>query len=215
MAPSIRRFFTTRSPLDQSMKLFYGADNWTFDLHVRGIEYKVSGSNQHDTAHCCGHQCPKDETKKAFIVFVGHFSLLLHGGPPPPSLLILVNNILLWIRFLDGAMLRCGRVLPPVRLTGTKWTALVFFHAMSIHTQEVTTRMTPQAFAMFGNGHIGYVRPVRSENMARFFPELNLAPGLELFTLHAADGTPLMVAATRLAAVASAREYLLDPVSVH
>ncbi len=76
-------------------------------------------------------------------------------------------------------------------------------------------RMTPQALAVLGNGQIGYVRPVRSENAARFFPELILAPGLELFTLHAADGTPLMIVATRTAAVASAREYLLDPVSVH
>jgi hypothetical protein len=86
---------------------------------------------------------------------------------------------------------------------------------MSGQTQEVTTRMTPQAFAMFGNGQIGYVRSVRSEHVARLFPELTLAPGLELFALHAADGTPLMIAATRPAAVASAREYLLDPVSVH
>ena len=68
---------------------------------------------------------------------------------------------------------------------------------------------------MFGNGQIGYVRPIRSENAARLFPGLTLAPGLELFTLHAADGTPLMVAANRPAAVASAREYLIEPVSVH
>jgi hypothetical protein len=75
--------------------------------------------------------------------------------------------------------------------------------------------MTPQAFAMFGNGHIGYVRPIRSENVARFFPELALAPGLELFTLHAADGVPLIVAANRPAAVAGAHEYLIEPLSVH
>jgi hypothetical protein len=100
-------------------------------------------------------------------------------------------------------------------MTGTKWIILVLAYAMSVQTQEITTRMTPQAFAMFGNGQIGYVRPVRSEQVGRFFPELTLAPGLELFTLHAADGTPLMIAATRPAAVASAREYLIDPVSVH
>jgi hypothetical protein len=86
---------------------------------------------------------------------------------------------------------------------------------MSGHTQQVTPVMTPQAFAVFGSGQIGYVRPIRSENVARFFPELTLAPGMELFTLHAADGAPLMVTANRLAALASAREYLLDPLSVH
>lgn len=75
--------------------------------------------------------------------------------------------------------------------------------------------MTPQAFAVFGNGHIGYVRPIRSEIAVRFFPGLTLAPGLDLFALHAADGTPLMITATRPEAVASAREYLIEPVSVH
>jgi hypothetical protein len=75
--------------------------------------------------------------------------------------------------------------------------------------------MTPQAFAVFGNGHIGYVKPIRPENVARVFPELTLVPGLQLFTLHAADGAPLMIAANRPAALASAREYLLDPLGVH
>ena len=68
---------------------------------------------------------------------------------------------------------------------------------------------------MFGNGQIGYVRPIRSENVARFFPELTLAPGLELFTLHAADGAPLIVAANRGAGVAGAHEYMIEPLSVH
>jgi hypothetical protein len=79
----------------------------------------------------------------------------------------------------------------------------------------VTPIMTPQAFAMFGNGQIGYVKSIRSENVARFFPELRLAPGLQLFTLHAADGAPLMVTANRPAALASALAYLIEPLSVH
>ena len=75
--------------------------------------------------------------------------------------------------------------------------------------------MTPQAFAVFGNGQIGYVRPIRSETVARLFPELTVEPGLELFTLHAADGAPLIVAANRPAAIAGAHEYLIEPLSVH
>lgn len=106
-------------------------------------------------------------------------------------------------------------VSQPVWCHGNQVRLLVLNYAMPIHTPEIMPRMTPQAFAMFGNGKIGYVRSVRSEQVARFFPELEVAPGRELFTLHAADGTPLMVAATRPAAVASAREYLIDPVSVH
>jgi hypothetical protein len=98
---------------------------------------------------------------------------------------------------------------------GTKWADLAFYYVISSHTQEVTTMMTQQAFAMLGSGQIGYVRPIRSENVARFFPELTLLPGLELFALHAADGTPLMIAANRLAATASAHEYMLEAMSVH
>jgi hypothetical protein len=89
------------------------------------------------------------------------------------------------------------------------------FHAMTSRTQEVAAMMTLQAFAVLGNGQIGYVKPIRSENVMRLFPELTLAPGIELFALHAADGTPLMVTANRAAAIASAREYMIDPVSVH
>jgi hypothetical protein len=112
-------------------------------------------------------------------------------------------------------MLLRGRILPQRGVRGTKRTRLVFAYAMPGHAQEAASRMTPHAFAVFGNGQIGYVRPIRSENVARFFPDLTLAPGVELFSLHAADGTPLVIAANRDAAVASAHEYMLETVSVH
>ena len=42
-----------------------------------------------------------------------------------------------------------------------------------------------------------------------------IAPGMKLFSLHAADGTPIIVTDSREAAVANAREHELDMVSVH
>jgi hypothetical protein len=42
-----------------------------------------------------------------------------------------------------------------------------------------------------------------------------MQPGLELFALHAADGTPIMVTDTREAAIANAWSNELETVSVH
>jgi len=42
-----------------------------------------------------------------------------------------------------------------------------------------------------------------------------LEPGLALFALHAADGTPMMITDNRDAAVAGAACHDLDTVSVH
>ena len=41
------------------------------------------------------------------------------------------------------------------------------------------------------------------------------APGIKLFSLHAADGTPIMLTDTREAAIANAWSQELEPVSVH
>jgi hypothetical protein len=42
-----------------------------------------------------------------------------------------------------------------------------------------------------------------------------LAPGVKLFALHAADGTPIMLTDSREAAVANAWSQELETVSVH
>jgi hypothetical protein len=75
--------------------------------------------------------------------------------------------------------------------------------------------LTPEAFASLGDGHIAYVRPIRSEEAAEMFPQARLAPGLQLFTLHAADGTPIMLTDSREAAIASATQNELVTLSVH
>ncbi|MCB4767370.1 DUF1150 domain-containing protein [Ancylobacter sp. Lp-2] len=75
--------------------------------------------------------------------------------------------------------------------------------------------LTPEAFASLGGGHIAYVRPIDSADAARMFPQARLEPGLKLFTLHAADGTPMMLTDSREAAIASAMENELVTVSVH
>ena len=76
--------------------------------------------------------------------------------------------------------------------------------------------ITPQALASLGGGRIAYVKPIRSEDVRAMFPQAPQLPtGMQLYSLHAADGTPIMVTDTREAAVASAFTHELETVSVH
>ena len=73
-----------------------------------------------------------------------------------------------------------------------------------------------EALATLGEGHIAYVKQIRSEDVPSLFPQApNLAPGLKLFALHAADGTPIMLTDSREAAVANAWSNELETVRVH
>jgi hypothetical protein len=57
---------------------------------------------------------------------------------------------------------------------------------------------------------------LRSEDVNTIFPQAPIIePGLKLFSLHAADGTPIMLTDTREAALANAREHELVTLSVH
>jgi hypothetical protein len=76
--------------------------------------------------------------------------------------------------------------------------------------------ITPEALAELGGGKIAYVKPIRSEDVRALFPEApQMAPGLQLFALHAADGTAILVTDTRESAVANAWSHELETVSVH
>lgn len=76
--------------------------------------------------------------------------------------------------------------------------------------------MSEEAFAVFGGGKIAYVKSIRSEDVNDLYPQAPaLQPGLQLFALHAADGTPILVTDTREAAVANAWSQELETVSVH
>jgi len=76
--------------------------------------------------------------------------------------------------------------------------------------------ITQEALAHLGDGRIAYVKPIRSEEVAQLFPQApRIAPGVQLFALHAADGTPILLTDTREAALANAWRQELETVSVH
>jgi hypothetical protein len=76
--------------------------------------------------------------------------------------------------------------------------------------------ITQEALAHLGDGRLAYVKAIRSEDVGNLFPQApQIAPGIKLFALHAADGTPIMLTDTREAAVANAWSHELETVSVH
>jgi len=79
-----------------------------------------------------------------------------------------------------------------------------------------TKNVSAEALATLGEGHIAYVKQIRSEDVPDLFPQApKIAPGLKLFALHSADGTPIMLTDSREAAVANAWSNELQAVSVH
>ena len=76
--------------------------------------------------------------------------------------------------------------------------------------------ITQDALAHLGDGRLAYVRTIKSEDVATMFPQApKIAPGIKLFALHAADGTPIMLTDSREAAIANAWSNELQAVSVH
>jgi hypothetical protein len=76
--------------------------------------------------------------------------------------------------------------------------------------------ITQEALAHLGDGRLAYVKPIRSEDVAELFPQApEIAPGVQLFALHAADGTPILLTDTREAALANAWSQELEAVSLH
>ncbi len=76
--------------------------------------------------------------------------------------------------------------------------------------------MTEKDFTVLGGGKVAYVKPIRSEDVHSLYPQApELEPGMQLFALHAADGTPILVTDSREAAIANAMTHELETVSVH
>jgi hypothetical protein len=87
---------------------------------------------------------------------------------------------------------------------------------MNSQTPTEKQVMPPASFAVLGGGKIAYVRSLTSEDAKNLFPGLPpVAPGLKLWVLLGADGTPIMLSDTREAVLMNARENDLETVSIH
>ena len=84
------------------------------------------------------------------------------------------------------------------------------------HPPPFASAMSTVEFANLGGGQVAYVKPLKPGEVEILFPEAAGVPkDIPLFSLHAADGTPLMLTDSLHAAIANAREIDLEPVSVH
>ena len=65
-------------------------------------------------------------------------------------------------------------------------------------------------------GAIAYVKSIKSEDAQRLFPQAPaIRPGIRLFALLGADGSPIMLTDSKDAAIANAWEHELMTVSLH
>ena len=83
-------------------------------------------------------------------------------------------------------------------------------------TTDVRYVMTENELATLGGGVVAYIKTLTSDEASRMFPAVEGLPqGINLFSLHAADGTPLALTDTRQAAIGHAIDDDLEIASVH
>ena len=76
--------------------------------------------------------------------------------------------------------------------------------------------LAPDAFAHLGEGHVAYVREVRAEDLGRLVPDAPpVPPGVRLWALIGAAGTPILISDDRATAEAGAEENDLVMVGLH
>jgi hypothetical protein len=76
--------------------------------------------------------------------------------------------------------------------------------------------LSPETFAEIGMPNIVYVREVLAAELEdELGAQVNIPAGTKLFAVHAANGQRMAVLDDRRAAFDGARQYELEPVSVH
>lgn len=87
---------------------------------------------------------------------------------------------------------------------------------MTEHHETETRTITPEALAQLGGGHVAYMRSIEADKVHQLFPQApRIAPGTRLWALHAADGTPIVLADSEAAVIANAARHELTMVSLH
>ncbi len=81
---------------------------------------------------------------------------------------------------------------------------------------EESDAMSLLEFTHLGEGEVAYIKLLHKDEAYRLFPALEeIDDDSPLYSLHAADGTPLMLTDSRAEALADAIDNDLEPLSVH
>ena len=76
--------------------------------------------------------------------------------------------------------------------------------------------MSMSELAKLGGGKVAYIKVMSHDEARELFPAVeDLPEGIDLFSLHAADGTPLILTDSRQAAIGHAIGDELQIASVH
>ena len=76
--------------------------------------------------------------------------------------------------------------------------------------------MSQLELARLGGGQIAYIKVLAADEAQRLYPAVEGLPGgIDLYALHAADGTPIALTDSRQAAIGHARGDKLEVASVH
>ena len=82
--------------------------------------------------------------------------------------------------------------------------------------QPITPVMSDIELARLGGGQVAYIKTMSSDEALEMFPAIEDLPrGINLYALHAADGTPIALTDTRQAALSHAMDGELEVASVH
>ena len=83
-------------------------------------------------------------------------------------------------------------------------------------TKNMNIWLGPAELAAIGEGQVAYVKPMQSDEVQRLFPQAPaMTPGLQLFALLSASGTPILLTDSRDAALANAWAHDLQTVGLH
>lgn len=87
---------------------------------------------------------------------------------------------------------------------------------MNTENTRKTLDLKPEDLARLGGGAMGYIREIEGKEAIRLLgDDVRVAPDARLFCLYQADGTPISISGSREAAIGSAMEHELLPMSVH
>ncbi len=82
--------------------------------------------------------------------------------------------------------------------------------------KPVAPVMSDIELARLGGGQVAYITTMSSDEALEMFPAIEDLPrGINLYALHAADGTPIALTDTRQAALSHAMDGELEVASVH
>jgi hypothetical protein len=87
---------------------------------------------------------------------------------------------------------------------------------MTEHRDQLRKKMSPSEFAELGGGRVAYIKTLTSDEAHRMYPAIEGLPdGINLYALHAADGTPLALTDSMQAALGHALGDELVIASIH